>query len=85
MVYVIYALTLKAPITTAADDKFCDIFLNFQKNKVYFRNKETQQQHFEQYDESFSANGIHSWKQYVGVKLLLVSRVVNLGTTTKLC
>ena len=24
-------LTLKAPITTAADDKFCDIFPNFQK------------------------------------------------------
>ena len=23
------ALTLKAPITTAADDKFCDIFPNF--------------------------------------------------------
>ena len=22
-------LTLKAPITTAADDKFCDIFPNF--------------------------------------------------------
>ena len=22
-------LTLKAPMTTAADDKFCDIFLNF--------------------------------------------------------
>ena len=27
-------LTLKAPITTAADDKFCDIFPNFLKNKV---------------------------------------------------
>ena len=24
-------LTLKAPITTAADDKFCDIFPNFPK------------------------------------------------------
>ena len=24
-------LTLKAPITTAADDKFCEIFPNFQK------------------------------------------------------
>ena len=24
-------LTLKAPITTAADDKFCDIFPNFRK------------------------------------------------------
>ena len=24
-------LTLKAPITTAADDKFCNIFLNFRK------------------------------------------------------
>ena len=31
---VIGTLTLKAPITTAADDKFCDIFPNFQKNKV---------------------------------------------------
>ena len=27
-------LTLKAPITTAADDKFCDIFRIFNKNKV---------------------------------------------------
>ena len=27
-------LTLIAPITTAADDKFCDIFLNFWKDKV---------------------------------------------------
>ena len=27
-------LTLKAPITTAADDKFCDIFPIFDKNKV---------------------------------------------------
>ena len=27
-------LTLTAPITTAADNKLCDIFLNFQKNKV---------------------------------------------------
>ena len=25
----IFILTLKAPITTAADDKFCDIFPNF--------------------------------------------------------
>ena len=25
------ALILKAPIMTAADDKFCDIFLNFRK------------------------------------------------------
>ena len=24
-------LTLKAPITTAADDKFCDIFPNFRQ------------------------------------------------------
>ena len=28
--YLIF-LTLKAPITTEADDKFCDIFPNFQK------------------------------------------------------
>ena len=26
-----HALALKAPITTAADNKFCDIFPNFQK------------------------------------------------------
>ena len=26
-------LTLKAPITTEADDKFCDIFPNFRKNQ----------------------------------------------------
>ena len=26
-------LTLKVPITTAADDKFSDIFLNFQKKE----------------------------------------------------
>ena len=26
-------LTLKASITTAANDKFCNIFLNFQKKK----------------------------------------------------
>ena len=26
-------LTLKAPITTAADDKFCDIFPNFRQKK----------------------------------------------------
>ena len=25
------SLTLKGPITTAADDKFCNIFLNFRK------------------------------------------------------
>ena len=28
-------LTLKGPITTAADDKFCNVFLIFE-NKVYF-------------------------------------------------
>ena len=27
------ALTLKAPITTSADDKFCDIFTNFLTKK----------------------------------------------------
>ena len=27
-------LTLKAPITTAADDKFCNTFPNFRQNKV---------------------------------------------------
>ena len=30
------ALTLKAPITTAADDKFCDIFRVFNKNNVWY-------------------------------------------------
>ena len=29
-------LNLKAPITTAADDKFFDIFPNFRKNKVRY-------------------------------------------------
>ena len=29
-----HALSLKAPITTAADDKFCDIFPNLKKNQV---------------------------------------------------
>ena len=28
---LVQPLTLKAPITTAADDKFCDIFANFRK------------------------------------------------------
>ena len=28
-----YCLTLKAPIKTAADDKFCDIFNNFRQKK----------------------------------------------------
>ena len=28
-----YTLTLKAPITTAADDKFCDIFPSFQQKE----------------------------------------------------
>ena len=29
-------LNLKAPITTAADDKFCEIFPNFRKKAWYF-------------------------------------------------
>ena len=29
-------LTLKAPITTAANNQYCDIFHNFRNNKVYF-------------------------------------------------
>ena len=33
MIYEIF-LTLKAPITTAADNKFCNNFLVFDKNKV---------------------------------------------------
>ena len=31
-----YHVGLKAPVTSAVDDKFLDIFSNFQKNKVYF-------------------------------------------------
>ena len=31
-----YILTLKAPITTAADDKFCDIFSYFRKKGIIF-------------------------------------------------
>ena len=30
------SLTLKASITTAADDKFCDIFPNFRKKIRYY-------------------------------------------------
>ena len=30
-VFASIILTLKAPITTAVDDKFCNIFLNFRK------------------------------------------------------
>ena len=29
-------LTLKVPITTEADDKFCNIFPNFRKNKEWY-------------------------------------------------
>ena len=29
-------LTLKVPITAAADDKFCDLFPSFRKNKVCY-------------------------------------------------
>ena len=32
--WIKFILSLKAPITTAADDKFCDIFPNFQNNEV---------------------------------------------------
>ena len=34
-------LTLKAPITTAADDKFCKIFPNFQNKKgmIFLENR----------------------------------------------
>ena len=32
----LWYLTLKAPITTAADDKFSDIFPNFRKNKEWY-------------------------------------------------
>ena len=35
--YIIIELALKAPITTATDDKFCDIFPYFRKkNKVWY-------------------------------------------------
>ena len=30
---LLHYLTLKAPITTAADDNFCDVFSNFRKKK----------------------------------------------------
>ena len=37
LIFLSFSLTLKAPITTAADNKFCDIFANFQKNnKVWY-------------------------------------------------
>ena len=39
LIYLIinnYALSLKAPITTAADDIFCDIIFNFQKKGMIF-------------------------------------------------
>ena len=32
----LFYLTLKAPITTAADDKYGDNFPNFWKNKVWY-------------------------------------------------
>ena len=32
--FAFWFLTLKGSITTAADDKFCGIFLDFQKDKV---------------------------------------------------
>ena len=34
--FSVIALTLKAPITTAADEKFCDNFPIFDKNKVWY-------------------------------------------------
>ena len=34
-----YILTLKAPITTAADNRICDIFPNFRQNKGMILNK----------------------------------------------
>ena len=43
---------------------------------IYLRNKETQQKHIvrKQYDASFRAYDIYSWKQYVCVKLQEVQR-----------
>ena len=40
-IFWFFTLTLKAPITTAADDKFCNIFLNFRKNKamIFYKNR----------------------------------------------
>ena len=32
----LFTNTVKMPITIAANDKFCDIFPNFQKNKVWY-------------------------------------------------
>ena len=54
--------------------------INF--NNIYLRNKETQQTiRFivpKQYDASFSANDINSWKQYVCLKLQQVQRYYRL-------
>ena len=36
MTGILEHLTLKATITTAADDKFCSIFSNFRKNKACY-------------------------------------------------
>ena len=36
LIHLRCSLTLKAPIMTAADNKFCDIFPNFQNNKVWY-------------------------------------------------
>ena len=35
-------ITFKAPITTAADDKYCDFFPNFRKKKGMIFHKNTQ-------------------------------------------
>ena len=35
-VHVTFMLTLKAPNTAAADDKFCEIFPNFRKHKARY-------------------------------------------------
>ena len=34
--FMSYSLTVKAPIMTAADGKFCNILSNFEKNKVRY-------------------------------------------------
>ena len=50
-------LTLNAPFTTAADDKFCDIFPNLKKNEVYFMRIVCQQTILIKYHALFIKSG----------------------------
>ena len=50
-------LTLKAPITTAAADKFCDIFPNFQiKGMIFYENCDSHQKKRQNLKLSSAAN-----------------------------